>query len=187
MLTRIRRFRARHLALMAIGAVTAMALTGTAMAITDTEFTYTTAKTGYVAIHPMDLAPDGTVSGTDYINVFFTAEVSTGLTAACFSTGVNLPQGARIKSIDTWYRSNDQSDPRTLLYRNNLATDVTDQLVFAEINDDTNVRKVDTRTVPMNLREVQNRTYTYGYGTCVGEGTTFEGARITYTYTSAGD
>ncbi len=64
---------------------------------------------------------------------------------------------------------------------------MTDQLVYADITDDTDTRTKDTRTVPSNLRDVQNRTYSYGYGTCIGDGTTFEGARITYTYTSAGD
>ena len=47
----------RDVGFLIAGGIVAVAVSGTAIAVTDTNFTYTAAKTGYLSIHPMDLAP----------------------------------------------------------------------------------------------------------------------------------
>ncbi len=189
MFHRIKRFRPRHLALMATGAVMTVAVTGTAMAITEANFTYTTTQTGYVSIHPADVVPDSAETTNNYIISADNSSVGyyDAAPPGCFNTGVDLPDGARIKSLDTWYLSDVDSNPTVALYRNNLSTDANVALVSGAIDDDTLLRKKDTRVVPSDLREVQNKVYSYSLSICLGLDSYFEGARITYTYTSAGD
>ena len=51
-----------------IGVVAILVLSGTAMAITDTSFTYSTVQTGYLMIGPADLVPENGGYANDYFN-----------------------------------------------------------------------------------------------------------------------
>lgn len=165
------------------GAAVASVIGGTAVAITSPSFTYTQVQRGYYTINVMAMAPDSGTSADDYVNSFPYNLDGTG----CFVTGVNLPHGATVVGVTTWFRSNAAGNLAVFLYRQNLPTNTAHSLAVATIFDDSNVRKPITHTVPVNLRTVDNLYFAYGYAVCLQPGTTFYGARINYLFNSAGD
>jgi len=177
----------RRVALAAAGGLlAAMSLSGAAQAITDTVFKYTTAKTGYFGIDVMAMAPDRNNAANDYFIDW------DGILSAdgpnCFNAGVNLPNAATIKRLSIWYTSGAGSNPLVRLFRHTLA-DGTFSTVFAEvILDDSGTRKQRNLAITDDsLAKVNNAHYTYGFGICLGSNTALHGARITYTYNTAGD
>ena len=167
------------------GAAIASMIGGTAVAITSPDFTYSSAKSGRYSIAPGAMTPrDNTI-------VYNVSAGELSATAAgsgeCFATGVNLPNGAVIVSIHSWYRSDSASDFGVFAYRHSLASNVATQLTPGYVVDDTDTRKYVTHTIPAALRTVDNFAYDYSYWVCLGTGSTFHGARINYTYRSAGD
>jgi hypothetical protein len=177
--------RLRLLAIIATGFIAALAMGGTAVAITGTEFLYSSTKTGFLSIHPMDLAPDSNNAqySNDYLfPTLFAANVS------CYSTGVNLPHGSRITQLAVWYSSPAGSDPVVLFVRNNLANGTSDSLITSgSIFNDSNTRKLAVLPLAGGSSVVGNAGFSYGFGICPGVNGSFRGARITYTYTNAGD
>ncbi len=168
----------------AIGVVATLVLSGTAIAVTDTNFTYSTTKTGWLTIHPTDLAPANDFSASHY-----DVDIGAGhLTSdnGCFNTGVNLPQNARVSSMETFYRSGGVGQ-RVYLVRENLSTNSTEYLVLHFFSDSGGLRTSVTNSVPNAVRTVWNNVYSYGFSVCLLTNDRFEGARITYTYTNAGD
>lgn len=164
------------------GAAVASVIGGTAVAITSPNFTYSAVQQGHYTIGPSALTPRGTDAADDYfINVSDLSGVG------CYQTGVNLPQGASVNSVTTWYKSNVASNPGVFLYRHNVPNDGINLLVSASIDDDSNTRKPITHTVPANLRIVNNLYFEYSYYICLDDGTLFYGARINYTFKTAGD
>ena len=98
---------------------------------------------------------------------------------------VNLPQEATIIALAAWYVSS--GGALTFRYRNNLATGATDTLVFEQDFNSSETRKPVNYSVT-TLNVVANSRYSYGFGTCIsGTNERFTDARITYTYTNAGD
>src|SRR6476619_4713514 len=93
----------------AVGALAvALCVNGIAQAITDTTFRYSTPKTGDYTIAHMAMIPDGATSANHYLVTH-----DDGLTvdqAACFSSGVNLPQNATITTVTVYYASGATSD-----------------------------------------------------------------------------
>ena len=165
------------------GAALASVIGGTAIAITSPDFTYSTTKNGYFSLGVMAMAPSNAQAADDY-SMSYPNQLS-GL--GCFQTAVNLPQGASLVSVTNWYRSNATSDLRIYLLRHNLTTNAYNILLNVSVADNANTRKVVTYTVPAALRSINNLYFAYGYAVCVYPGTTFSGARINYTYRSAGD
>ena len=188
MFTRIRSLRpVDAFGLVGVGVVITLVLSGTAIAVTDTNFTYSTTKTGYLTIHPMDLAPANNLAADNYYIDFGAGLSHSAPGGGCYNTGVNLPQLAKVISVQTYYVDEPTGNMYVYLYRNNLSTDVTDTLATQYINDNTGVRSSQTTTVGSTQRTVWNNTYAYGFAVCLGADSSFEGTRITYTYTSAGD
>ena len=101
MFTRIRNMH--PLGIFAAGVVATLVLRGTAMAITDTSFTYSTVQTGYYTIHPADVAPSSTANAAAYNINPFDARLVTGTgpdsPIACFTTGFNLPQLSKLTTV----------------------------------------------------------------------------------------
>jgi hypothetical protein len=179
-------FVSRNIAAFSAGsALTALILGGAAHAVTDTLFKYSTPKTGYFSIHPMALSP---ANHTATYSIGFTDGVLNG--TGCFSTGVNLPNGATITALTVWFLSNASDDPIFYFVRHELATGSEVAFVTsAVVHDDSANRKAHTFTIPNTTNaRVSNGKYDYGFAYC---GTTsqdeFLGARVTYTYTTAGD
>ena len=184
MFTRIRNLH--PLGLVAVGVVATLVLSGTAIAVTDATFTYSTTQTGYLTIHPMDLAPGGSSHADGY-----TTDPSGGIlatsTGGCFNTGVNVPQLAKVTTVLAYYVGLSNSPTGVYLVREKLVDGDGETIAGQSLTDTGGVRKSLTITVPVDRRTVRNNVYSYGFGICLDAGEAFHGARITYTYTTAGD
>ena len=78
---------------MVIGVVATLVLSGTALAVTDTSFTYSTVQTGYLMVGSADLVPESDVSANDYV---IGPGYAYSIAGACFNAPIQLPQGARM-------------------------------------------------------------------------------------------
>jgi hypothetical protein len=104
----------------------------------------------------------------------------------CFVAGVDLPVGSRIQWITFILRSGPASNPNSSLWRRHVARR-TGALRLA-----TSVRGSDTFEVTYDritlgaAKRLVTSEYAYGIDVCLGADDRFYGARIKYTYTSAG-
>ena len=184
MLKFFERLRSRLLGSTTTGLVTVLALGGTVAAITSPDFTYTSTKTGYYTIHPMALGPG---SGDASFAIQFDGTLK-DFNSNCYSTGVNLPAGSRITQLAVWYSSPAVTNPTVFLRRVTLADGTSASLITSgSISDDTDTRKLAVLPIAAGSGPVSNTGFAYAFGICPGQGGTFHGARIAYTYTSAGD
>lgn len=163
-------------------------LVGTSVALTDTTFKYAHPKTGYLNVSTMDFAPDNLQGATDdYFNVWDTS-LSNLAVGRCFNAGINLPQGAKMTQITFFYQSDATSDLGGYLVRRTPASGVGTYAVTSTPVDDSDVATSVTSAIPLSFQTINNRKYAYGVGVCMSSGgTLFNGARIKYTYTNAGD
>ena len=107
---------------------------------------------------------------------------------SCYSTGVNLPQGSRITQLAVWYQSPAGTEPEVYFSRESLSDGTsTSLLTSGEIHDNTDTRKLALLPLAGGSSLVSNIGFAYGFGICPGIGGSFRGARIAYTYTTAGD
>ena len=161
--------------------VLALATAGAAYALTSQSFTYSKTKTGYVVVSPMDFASDGIASG-GYSNVW-----NGGLTSAneCLNAGVHLPQGARVKSVTLSYASGAGGDFAGSLHRMMLAAGSAGTLSSVSPADDLGTPNAASNSVA-SAKQAVSPSYAYGIGICPGVNGTVYGARVKYTYTSAG-
>src|SRR5689334_18036604 len=97
-----------------IALVATTAAIGTAQAITDSFFLYSSPRTGYFTISPAALSPDA--DGADYIIGFSGGAKLQMNSNRCFVTGVNLPQGAKITQMRVFYTTGG-TNPHVRLYR----------------------------------------------------------------------
>jgi hypothetical protein len=168
-------------ALAVVGAIALIAV-GAAYALTASSFKYSSPKTGYVRVSHMDFIVDG--SGETY-----SVSWSDGLTATsgnCLNAGVDLPAGSLVKSITYYYKSGAASNFFGRFLRMQLATGTgLDLTAFATPTDDSGTVQAVTVNVPAANQGV-TAGRSYGVGVCPGSDGTFYGARIRYTYTSAG-
>jgi hypothetical protein len=177
----------RRVALVAAGGLlAALALSGAAQAITGNVFRYTTPKTGHFTIHVMAMTPDSDAAANDY-SIDSGGHLSTGTANLCFTAGVTLPHGATMTRLSIWYTSGAASDPVVNLLREALV-DGTTNVIIPNTFDDSGTRTQSNTAIPNNsFAKVNNAQYAYGFVICLGSDTTFHGARITYTYNTAGD
>jgi hypothetical protein len=132
----------------------------------------------------MAMAPDGDSSANDY---FIDCRLSTG-NIRCFNTGVNLPHGATMTRLSVWYSSGGNSNPLVQLLRHTLADGSFNLIVSGSIVDVSGTRKQKNFAIADTpVAKANNAQYAYGLGVCLGSDTKFHGARLTYTYTHAGD
>jgi hypothetical protein len=161
-------------AVIALAAGATVAFSGTAFA-----------ERGYLSIHPMSLAPasSGTVSGSGYFQNGISLRL---LGAGCFSTGLNLPQGAIVRRVELYYRSSTDFDPSFYLYRTKPGIDTHDLLIGVTGMEDSGLPKSMVVPVARNLAVVKNDIYLYGFAVCMGKQDVFDGARIIYTFDPLG-
>jgi hypothetical protein len=172
------------------GLLTALALGGAAQAITDSVFKYSTAQTGYLTIDAVAMAPMNTAAAASYFNhpggplENFSSDLN------CFGTGVNLPQGATITALILWL-SDSGAPPESLsayLDRRMLGDGTFSLLAQKEeFGDGTGARRSYAISVAPAAAKVSNKLYSYSFRVCLNLNDTFHTARITYTYTTAGD
>jgi hypothetical protein len=166
------------------GAAVASVFGGVAVAVTSTNFNYASPQFGFFSISPLHMAPDSDETA-DVFLIGHNGFLSSGF--GCFQTGVNLPHGAMITTVSSWFSSNASSNPTFRLYRYNLATGDFGVLTSVTPANDNGARSVTTQTVPGGGNIVSNREYSYSYAVCQSAGSEFYGARINYKYTRAGD
>jgi hypothetical protein len=170
-------------------AMLALSCGGIAHAITDTIFQYKTPKTGYFSISPMAFAPEQ----AGYVNAFIIdapASVSpTPEHGICMVAGLNLPDGAQIRSFAAWVSSDLDRGVAFLVFRSNPATG--DFTALTQMESDDVTQKRVAMTLPASegpVLKVNNKHFNYGAMICLQTGNSkFYGGRITYTYTDAGD
>lgn len=152
------------------------------------DFVYDEPQTGYYSIHPMSFAPDGADLSGGYFNSWRTGKLSPDSNQQqCLNTGVNLPDGAKIQEVQVWFSSNGAHDLYTTLTRTALATGQGRTIGGGSFTDSSGNRVTRTRAVDTALAQIDNAKYQYGFGVCIQSQTVFQGARIKYTYTRAGD
>jgi hypothetical protein len=169
-----------------LGLTTGLFLSGVAWGINSTVFHYSTPQTASYTIPAAALAPRD--SSTNYFHGFGYLRVgSIGALTDCFQGPVNLPQGAKITKLAIWYRAGAVGrvtvDLRRYRFNNGEVGDI------AEITstDATQTRVSKAVSVSGPLATINNDAFNYDFSICLGTNDTFEGARLTYTYTTAGD
>jgi hypothetical protein len=178
-------FLTRNIAVLAASAVAlVLVIGGAAHAVTDTVFKYTNPRTGFFTIDPMALTPD-----PDF-RTYTTSYNAGNLTGTgCFNTGVNLPNGATITALTVWFASGASSDPSFFFVRRDLTTGNPDTFVNGvSVHDDSTARKGHTFKIPNTAIAKVDGVHSYGFGVCFPDATnSFLGARVAYTFTTAGD
>jgi len=172
----MRSSRARMFIMFIVGIVVGTMLLGSALALTATSFTYAKKHVGYVAVTPFDLQP-----ANDTIGFAATYDERTG--AGCADTGLRLPQNAMLVNA-TVYET--EGAPLVIsIYRTNRATGGTSFAIVTPTPDGS--RQAHTLQIPSTWAKVNNATFDYMFEVCHGPSGIFHGARVKYTYKSAGD
>jgi hypothetical protein len=168
----------RSIVVLVTGILVGSLLLSVASALTASNFTYSSKKTGYQVLTPADMLKGNSGLGWTMSE--------TGLTGAGCSWGpVHLPQGSHFASA-TFYETEGVSAPLELvIFRVNLATGGTKQVVLMPATDGS--RQSFAVAVPKTWNTIDNATYEYMLQVCHDTDGVFHGARVKYTYTSAGD
>ena len=159
-----------------------LSLTGAAQAVTDSVFKYSAPKIGNYSISVAEMSAQsyGNVFSIDFFNGRLFG-------AGCYTTGVHLPQGAKITFLTVYYRGGDNGNLAFYLLRQDFRMAVStgwcrgsSKIIRARENDSNGVAG-QVATVNNNRKDVW---------LCRLPGRhrrSFEGATVTYTYQTAGD
>jgi hypothetical protein len=182
---RVIRKRQRLALFLIIGATLALTAAAAAYALTASSFTYSSPKTGYVRVSNLAFAPDG--GGGEYSNQMYTGLRSTSPVGSfCFVAGVDLPAGSRVQAITFTFRSGPGSDFEGRFYRRHLPLPTGIKLLAASAPG-SDSGKTTTDRIPIGAaKRPVTAAHAYGIDVCLGTDDAFFGARIEYTYTSAG-
>jgi hypothetical protein len=176
-----------------IAAASAALITGAlfspaAQAITDTVFRYSTPKTAHLGLMPAAFTPGILTS-----NYFNSGEALTPATTnqTCWFAPVNLPHGAKMTALAMWYMLESPDLAIIQLVRTKFSDGAETQIVSESAPADGGYRPVNY-PITGAVQVVDNQRYGYYVRVCLeydGAGTSpsFRGARVTYTYTNAGD
>jgi hypothetical protein len=160
----------------------------TAAYATETQYRYTTPKTGYFSISAGAMAPTTISAFNDYFVSNGTLFVNTG-SEQCFNAGVNVPTGAKITGLAMFYRSAN-SHFRVRLQRYRFTDGALTDIINRTITDSSSTRTplALTASAADAATKVSNVQYNYVFNLCLNHPSQeFYGARIIYTYTNAGD
>jgi hypothetical protein len=165
--------------------VAAAIFAGSAGAVTDTVFRYSTAKTGYLAISVAAFVPIS--STTQFISNGISIQMPT-VGQTCLQAPVNLPQGAVMKNVAVAY-TNSGATFQIEMIRQEFATGANELLVLKAFPDTGTSRKTAMAAIPAAKQTINNLKYNYNINFCSAGSTQNRmfGARITYTYATAGD
>jgi hypothetical protein len=160
--------------------IAGLALSGVAHAISSAAFRYSTPKTAYLMFPVaafMPLTSGGWTGSGDTIAA--TSQV-------CFYAPVNLPQGARLTQLIGWYAAVaphlsgildiDRTSPSEMV-----------RTLIGEAKLDGSKNTAAVSIADASLQTVDNGHYGYYLYLCLDRYSEFRGARIKYTYTTAGD
>jgi hypothetical protein len=171
------------------GLVLALAFPGAAKAITDTNFRYSAPKTGYLTITAAAFTPG--VSASAYINNGAVISPST-TNLTCWYAPVNLPHGATMSQLALWYVSESPDLVIIQLIRRTLANAAEGQIVSESAPASGGLYRRASYPITGAMQTADNARHGYYIRMCLqydgsGSSPQYHGARITYTYTSAGD
>ena len=177
--------RRSHVVTLFAGIAIGMLIVGTAAAVTSRSFTYSKPKIGYLSLSTLDFSSDriGNTSADYRIDMEFLTNTDVN---RYFVAGVHLPNGAKILSATFWYSSTVGAGFIGNLGRSALAVQSSDDLVRVQPTDSSGNRLGATDTVDPSMQTVNNGVYAYNVYAGLKDGQTFYGARIKYSYTSAG-
>lgn len=164
-------------------AVLGLSLNGTAKAITDTIFKYTTAKTGYLQIPASAFTPNNLTN--NYANDAVQITPSTN-NLTCFSAPVNLPHGAKMTSWSLMQRSGAGEFSGGIRSSGYGAGASGGLILYKPTLPDTGGI---IKQFNFAISEVIDNTHhTYSVFACMtSSSASFAGMRIAYEYTNAGD
>jgi len=174
---------ARHVGFVLAGILIGLMLSGGAHAIVYGAFRYSKPQTGYLTISPASFVPasNSAVYGNDGSSIVTTGQ-------QCFSAGVNLPQDAKITQLAMWYSKNDDTSVQLSLSRSEPALfNTTGIASLSPVNTGGTGKAAAVNITNTSLQTVNNIRYMYIVNNCVSDQEFFAGARIKYTYTTAGD
>ena len=156
---------------MPAAALLCMAFAGTAGAVT----------TGHYGLHWQAFSPASDSSACNYVYSNFLGGIASGVTGACFSAGVNLPDGATITAVSFWHTSSSGTESFDF-FRTAVSDGTSVKLISKQDTNSTGQRKT-VNVAVHHLNVVDNTRYLYGVLVCLGNANndTFQGARITYT------
>ena len=121
----------------------------------------------------------GSTTTSDYFNLFDPATLSNSDSGRCFNAGVNLPAGAKIKSVTFFYTAGS-----TVLYgelnRQDLANHTSIELASFDSSVNTTPTYTST-TITVGADKAVVAADAYGLGVCFSGSTTFSGVSIGYT------
>jgi hypothetical protein len=182
----------KRTALAAVGGLLAfLSLSGVALAATDNVYRYSTLKTGYLTLLPAAFTPADTTK--DYVNNGIAIRPLTAGQQHCWSAPVNLPQGAKMTALALYYQLENGDSALVQFYRKRLSDGVGSLPVNQALALTGGAyRGANFPITDASVQTVNNGQYGYSLFVCFtenGAGTSsiFHGARVTYTYTHAGD
>ena len=152
---------------------------GATLAASEHDVTKHPAATVAYSIAPAEMSPGSSEYKYDVDTSLTLNRQSSTSDYACFTAGVHLPQGAKIKQLIVSYSSDIYADPLVILNRVDLVENG-DSLVHSQIADNDNTLRVVAYTVPRKISSVDNMRYHYRFRLCVGYGDVFFGARVVY-------
>jgi hypothetical protein len=167
----------------AASTLAAVLISGTALAITENVYNYSSPKTGFFGISNLAMAADNS-EATNFSNNRNTFLNSRDFN--CFNTGVNLPNGATIKNLVVYYSDAVVPLDVTLL-RQRLSDGAWEEIAIKAFIDATGTRRAQGVPINESLAQINNTQYVYGFTACLNGNAVFYAARIGYTYTNAGD
>jgi hypothetical protein len=176
--------RARAIGLAA--AALSLSFGGAAQAITDTIFKYSTPKTGYLTLMPAAFTPRSLDFNYSLSNGYLRA---TTANITCFAAPVNLPQYAKMTSITMFYTLT-SPDAMTLSLEYHVLAGGAGTVVSDSPPATGGYPKwVNIPITNASLQTVDNAHNGYYFDLCMQttHNSNFNGARMNYTYTNAGD
>jgi hypothetical protein len=183
--------RGRHGVLVA-GVGVAIAIGGGAAAITDSKFLYEHPKKGYFTLSAGAFAPsklNGTYSHDGYV-----IRIPTGNVArSCFVAGINLPHDSKIKGLTAILSNIDpvgNFDPELTVFQTILSERPDSRVILsAHLDDGVSLDPAVIEVEPLVAPDprISNFDHSYAANLCLSDGDSFYGARLEYTYISAGD
>ena len=181
--------RPRALSLaVAVSALAGASLGPAAQAVTDTEFRYSTNQRGYLMIPPAALVPS---SNTTQYNLEGGFRIVTPAVAqVCLYAPVNLPNGARVTALRTWYLRPTNPDVFFVNLRRIGVGALTLELVAGDQSTQLPVRATyGVGVTPTNsgMEIIDNQRYAYYLQYCFANDSEIYTTRVDYTYRNAGE
>jgi hypothetical protein len=158
---------------------------GAVKAATEPDFTYSQPQTGHLQLPTPAFAPITSTAAWSQDGRDLSPSANTN---TCFLAAVNLPEQSRIVRVSFWYLRETGTAYSVQLFRNRVADGTIQPLINAAPAVSSTRTGMNAAIATPALRVVDNLRYSYMMLVCTDSAlNSFGGARITYSYTDAGD